>query len=282
MSTMRSILIVIVSLATGLMACGEDTNSLGPADLSQWCDFERPRQTCTLEEGFIVRDISDIEPICASPCRHASQITFINDGARALAGLQGFTEVDFLTVSTNEQGPENLVGLESLEMVGWLEISNTRSLKNLEGLKNVRHLGDPINDPDETSGLIIKDSSLTSLKGLDSLETIRSLGISNTPIDSLEPLKGVEILEGFGISITPMKTVDSIIISRPDFRAVDISQNNQLTSIPALEGVRAVTGGVTFEYNAKLSACEIDAFVDGLETKPEDRWIRVTGNKPCP
>ncbi len=281
---MRSILIIIASLfVAGLMACGEDSDlPAGPADLSQWCDFERHREDCWLDDTIFIRQVSDIEALCASPCTRIESVDFTGDGGKALEGMQGWKEVGYLFINTNEQGPENLVGLESLEMVGWLEISNTRSLENLEGLNNVRHLGDPINDPDETSGLIIKDSSLTSLQGLDSLETIRSLGISNTPIDSLEPLKGVEILEGFGISITPMKTVDSIIISNPDFRAVDISQNNQLTSIPALEGVRAVTGGVTFEYNAKLSACEINAFVDGLETRPEDRWIRVTGNKPCP
>jgi len=283
MSTMRSILIIIASLATGLIACGEDTNSpAGPADLSQWCDFERPRQNCTLEEGFIVHDIADIQVICNSPCNELQQVVFEGEGGRALAGLHGWKKVGYLSINTNEQGPENLVGLESLEMVDWLEISNTRSLKNLKGLNNVRHLGGQVNDPEIPSGLFIKDSSVTSLEGLDSLETIRTLEISHAPINSLMPLENVEIIDFLGVRSTSVKSIEGIIISSPDFRAVNISQNEELTSIPALDLVRAVTGGVTFEYNAKLSACEIDAFVDNLETRPEDRWIRVTGNKPCP
>lgn len=283
---MRSILIIIASLfVAGLMACGEDTNSpAGPADLSQWCDFERPRQNCTLEEGFIVHEVADIQAICNSPCTELQQVTFEGEGGRALAGLHGWTKVDYLSINTNEQGPENLVGLETLEQVDWLEISNTRSIKNLVGLTNLKVLGDPTSDPlMGFHGLEISDSGgFESLEGLDSLQTIQTLAITHSPVSSLAPIAGVEIGVSIDLTFTNLRSIDSVVIKDPNFLAIQATNNNELTSIPALSEVKHVGRAVILESNPKLPQCEIEAFVDGLETRPEDRRIRVTNNKPCP
>jgi Leucine-rich repeat (LRR) protein len=192
--------------------------------------------------------------------------------------MQGFVEVERLVVSTPDNGPTNLEGLEDLERVSrFLDLSSNRSLQNLQGLTNLKSVG----NPDTNSGLLIVDSSVSSLDGLESLETLQALEISNSPIDSLAPLEGVEIREGLGITFTEVGSVTGITFDDTELRAVDISNNDKLTSIPALEGVRSVSGGVVFQSNPKLSRCDIDAFVDGLETRPSAEWIRISGNMPC-
>jgi hypothetical protein len=261
------------------MGCGDEpTVPSEPADLSQWCDFERPREDCTLDDALLIEEISDIEQVCSSPCTHARNLSFLNDGTRALGGMQGFVEVERLVVSTPDNGPTNLEGLEDLERVsGFLDLSSNRSLQNLEGLNNLKSVG----NPDTNSGLLLVDSSVSSLDGLESLEWLQALEISNSPIDSLAPLEGVEIREGLGITFTEIGSVAGMTFDDTELRAVDISNNDELISIPALEGVRSVSGGVVFQSNPKLSRCDIDKFVDGLETKPSAEWIRISGNMPC-
>lgn len=274
-----------VLLATGLVSCGDEPKVPSePADLSQWCDFERPRQDCTFEEPLLIKEVSDIEPVCASPCTRARNLLFENDGTRALAGLQGFVEIDYLTISPPDSGPTNLEGLEDLEQVGGaLSITSSQSLESLDGLDRLRNVGN--SRPDESGefyGLLIRDSKITSLDGLDSLETIESLAINNAPVSSLAPMEGVEIQHSIDISFTRVGAIEGLVVAgETELQSVRLSNNDSLTSIPALLGIRNVVGATIFESNPKLSRCDIDAFVDGLETKPSAEWIRISGNMPC-
>lgn len=150
-------------------------------------------------------------------------------------------------------------------IIGFIDITGD-NITNLEGLQGIKGI---------YSGLYIHDASqLTSLSGLDSLEYIVDLEISNTPLTSLEGLGKVNLIE-LTMDIHDMPTLASFAGFGNYPCVVGSLKIWNCDALSTLEGLEALS-----EVGAPLSIKENDALlnISGLQNIVQIGTIEIENN----
>ena len=103
-------------------------------------------------------------------------------------------------------------------------------------------------------------SELTSLKGLEGLESVRALEVVG--MDKLTSLSGLDKLRGVNSLTISVNYLLSDIGGLPNgftIGSLYVNGNPELTSLDGLDGI-TVTDLIAFENNVKLSSCKAAAF----------------------
>ena len=276
---------ILTTLSASALACGDssdNTNNVENSDIVlEDCVKPDPNLDCLLLEGKQLRieTQEEVDLICNSSCTKAHRI-FISDSSdsKKLKILRRITEVDRLSVSGDVPadlkylsgltraisisiGDSNKLksfkGLEALEYAETFMAENLPSIRNMEGLNNLKDSGQ--------LGSVFRVSSndsLQSLKGLENLSSVGKLEVTSNP--SLKTLEGLENLEATR-------------------SWVYIEINRSLTSIEALKNLKTIKHSIRIEDNPALPQCQAEKLVTQIGGKaglgPGDPSIRiVTGN----
>lgn len=152
-------------------------------------------------------DLAGLEAIA-----HASEVQIVNnDTLKDLSGLDGLEETTASFLIQNNESLQDLQGLAKLEQVYYLAVHDNPKLIDLSGLDSLTTA---------TLGLSIGycanggNGSLTDLHGLESVQTIASLGVENnasmtslTGLDQLTSLTSLFVRNNPGVSSLEAKAL---------------------------------------------------------------------------
>ena len=178
------------------------------------------------------------------------------------------------TVAIEDSDIINLQGLSTLDSIGGcLRIINNPLLANLDGLENLRYVGECmiwILGSGHTEGLTISGNEvLASLAGLNRLKTVKD-GVSIVANPAMTELNGLDSLSDVGTGIWGLGTSDpapsySIQISEnsslkkigglanlDSLAILEISLNDSLLSLEGLENLRAIGWSLRIAENYSL------------------------------
>ena len=155
------------------------------------------------------------------------RITHLEVRGNDISNLKGLKNLKFInTFKISQTALTDLSDLAAIEGIGILEIISNPTLKNLDGLQNIRKLGI---DGNFNPGLVLQDNnSLQNLEGLNNLAEVRSLKIfNNTALNSIEAL---ENLSG-------------------EVGRIEISKNSDLSNLNGLANIESIPVGLHLREN---------------------------------
>lgn len=254
------------------VACSGESK---PLDLCE-PEFEQKPKDCVFGEHGLnrYRSATDFYELCQTPCKTAGHLRIINvDGLQSLRPLTGFETIDAVHLSELPQ-LRSLAGLETVETLKVLGIRGEVGLKSLEGLRDV------------TSVWNLEIEAAGQLKSFRGLETVREIGTvkitGNPSLTSVSALSDVKRREGqrmfVWISGNPkLRRIDALGKVR-EVETLTISGNKRLESLEGLMGLEKVKSKLVIRDNPELGRCEIEAFLDGLET---GEYVTIENNHPA-
>ena len=275
------LLVMSSSLLLQCAACGSDSQN------EPLCEppTEDLRDDCFISEEDIVNvnNRDDLEPFCTSRCTKLPGGLRINgvglDGMTDLSVFRNVKSVDQFIAVTNTKDLRSLEGLENVESLLRLEITENERLRSLKGLENLKEVGvlEISNNP-----------GLTSLEGLDRLEVF--FEESEAPIeirnnDSLEELDGFPVLkEAATISIQGndnLKRITGFPQLERTRLGLRILQNSRLETLAGAFPEVQVVPGLTIEGNPMLPQCDAMAFVERVENDPDRTTVEGNPQLAC-
>lgn len=193
-------------------------------------------------------------------------------------------------------------------VLGVVEIRNCPQLTNLNGLHNIKFIGN-----DALDGFILRDlpalNSLNALNNLDSINgefTIRTCNILNTltGLNHLKKANGSVIIRD-NAALQNLNGLDSLTYIG---ETLEIVENPQLTSVTALSQVNTIVGGIEggvfieanstltnltglgnsltaigsnldITLNGNLNLCHVPSICKYLADPPPGAIINITANK---
>lgn len=240
-----------------------------------------------------------------------------------ITNLDSLIQVESITQRLYIENMDNLISIEGLKNISHIGtdiwITGNPLLSSLEGLNNIDSChylfmisgNDAITDVSDLESLVyannlsISDNaSLTSMNGLESLDTIAgNLGISYNPIlnniealdnlskiggiltlshnNNLENLHGLEGLRSIGLdlrihnctSLSTLSGLDSLTSIGGD---LSIYENNSLQTLSGIDNIEAESiMNLSITYNPQLSTCEVQSVCDYLANPNGDIQIYV-------
>ncbi|MFC1609458.1 hypothetical protein ACFL6C_00740 [Myxococcota bacterium] len=191
-------------------------------------------------------------------------------GFANLTSISGALEIMF----NNALG--SIVGLESLVTVGgdmWL-LGHT-SLTEIPGLGALSSVA---------GNLHIQDNDLASLSGLATLASVPNGSIMISGNATLTSLEGLDQLTTVGYELTVAENANLTSLnglgSLTTLARLTVEENPSLTDLSALTETVSISQRITFQNNIQLAYCEIQEWLDSLDTT----FISITrsGNAdPC-
>lgn len=230
----------LVLLSLLVVGCG-DTEETEPPDRFEGMDCPRFEMDsfddCTFEKDDGDDDVEmssdeDVEQFCQSSCDKLGHISVRN--------------ADDITDMRLYLGVKEAYGIH---------IDSADNFEDFEGLENLESL---------EGGVYIEDvPALTSLKGLDSLETV-----GNT-----------FTLHGSGSDI-PLKTLEGLESLREvEHNSFQVYRLDELRSVDELESLEKVDGELQITNNPKLPNCQAEAIADRVEA--DNVQIHGNGSGTC-
>lgn len=279
MKPFRELFTILTALV--VTACGDDRPA--PVELCS----PPPPEDCTIDleqipngdvenQRVLVEDARDLEPFCDQACtRLDAYLDFqIRDGAppKSLSPLRNIKEFLGISINNGSYGAPDFRGLESVERMRSLSVFDESSLTSLKGLESLKEVG-----------VITLDRvpNLKTLDGLNGLERIdddafypENAGVITliqgaNSLTSFEGLDSLASINGRFIvesnsSLTSFEGLESL----RDAGEFQIQRNPKLRSLEGLGGVETASQ-LIFDSNPALPSCEIDRFAEGVD---------VTGN----
>ena len=241
------------------------TNNDGLMDLSNFPNISAVSRDLIITHNDLLTDLTGLE--------HIDSVGFQliiedNDELSTVSGLDNLVYLGAGLKILDNLKLENLQGLSSLNFVsepdagidGFTTISNNPLLNDLTGLEGITEFGERLS--------ITGNSGLTSLLGLQNLESVPNESFWITNNDALLDLDGLSSLNlTSGLVIQFNDNLQSIngLSSLTDLNSASIViiNNPQLDSLTGLEGLDISTLG-SFEAtgNGSLSYCHVQTICD--------------------
>ena len=254
---------------------GEDVRVFSPDGIDEVC---RPECPSTLHLGrvrhdLVIRGVPGLENLegLENVERLRDLTIAANPDLESLKGLGSLSGLRSLTVKWNAK-LSDFRGLKALEGISWkLVVDSNGSLESLSGLGSIvdvtnmridsnpqlRSLGDFDGPPHLGILELVRNPRFTDLSALSGTKSAHELALSYN--ESLETLRGLETLESLEI--------------------LDLTGNEGLKSLSGLEKLRDA-GDVDIVGHPEIPTCEVEAFVEGLESTEEVR-IENNGDGEC-
>jgi hypothetical protein len=243
--------------------------------------------TCLPHGNYYFLSQNDIDnfQVHYPACTHLNgNVTIIGDDIKNLHGLNEISDIagnlsighsNYLTPKGT--GLSDLAGLDALEKVYDVEISNNNHLKNLSGLNSLKNTGNfALGDNDSLvsiTGLsslkevdhffyIIGNRSITNLAGMDSLNTAGDLWIRSN--DKLTDIGGFpslrRVFTSLEISENPSLVMLNGFNKLNEVYVLDIYNNDKLNSLAGLNSLNTIHAHLNLKNNRSLPA------LSGLES----------------
>lgn len=172
----------------------------------------------------------------------------------------------------NNPSLENLYGLEKITRLGVLTIDGNNSLVDLEGISNLDTVGainirlneqlvdlTPFSDIKTVEYLSIENNnSLIDLSGFEGLESVsrKLLIMENSSLESLRGLENIESLGGFGISyndkLENLTGLEGLTTITNDTYGFTISANPLMSTLTGLDNLIQAEGQIAIAANESL------------------------------
>lgn len=262
--------LALVFLLLGAIAgCGEDEGpSTPPAE--EWCDLDRPREDCYLDENVLVNndDVEAARVLCETPCLGVKDVGFYSSDQEIVKALKGFQHIGALSIVAADETVEDLRFLESLESAGIVEINGTRGLRSLKGLENLRTIKPPEGvQPEGIQLEITENAKLTSISALENLEEVNAVAISEngalTEIDGPPRVEPRKVRIRNNRSLKAIRGFDSMV----ETGTIEIVGNFSLTEIEGFTNLKSIFS-LTVSNNRLLDGCEVSRLLDQLDEPP--------------
>ncbi|TXD35282.1 hypothetical protein FRC96_11440 [Lujinxingia vulgaris] len=249
-----------------LQDCSEeppDYRPLDADDIPRLCE-----EGCTHVAFFDLGGLSDVTEL--DSFNHLTRLgELFYRSQYNLKILDGFSSVERLGgVSLDDSSTlEAFRGFDRLERIdARVEIKSHPELRAITAFQNVREIGELVEPLDERLPTeqsfrleISSANKLTDLSGFSSLEVVNFL--------ALRHLGALTSMDDFG-SLRETKT----------FVLQDLAS---LESIEGLASMEHIHQAARFLDLPNVKRCEIEAFIDGLETPPVDLMIERVSEDPC-
>ncbi len=164
-----------------------------------------------------------------------------------LSGLEKLQSIDSMLLIQGCHGLKSLHGLDSLRKVKFVDVSFNDSLTDLSALGNLPH---------NLFGLNIGGVSLTSLQGLQHLDSIGAggLSLSSTGLSQLNDLSQIEYIAGrldigYNPALASLAGLSNLGGVGGD---LSITANPALTSLAELSSLTGVGGTFTLDYQENM------------------------------
>ena len=194
-----------------------------------------------------------------------------NDALTSLEGLIGSTGFVSVIITGNAQ-LATLTGLEGVQELGFLSISQNPSLENLNGLSNLERLVSNAGGTGNAS--LTNNESLADISSLSSLQSVAAtLGFSQLPaLSSMDGLEALQVVGTLNIihleSLNDLSAMGQLADVSNDMTLRDLPQLAELTG---LEGLERVGFDLTLENIPLLTSL---SGLSGLEEVGRRFWIR--------
>jgi hypothetical protein len=217
--------------------------------------------TGRLQVAGSVTDLSDLMRL-----NHVGGDLVISTLLPSLRGLDGLRSVGGSVRLEQNEALRNADALGNLRSIGRnLELNNNSALTRLPVFNSLQAL----------SGLVIENSALTSLSGLERVQVVQLLTISgNRALTNLRGLEGIQGIHStwtirYNESLTSLEGLEGLEII--DTASLIIEQNDALTSLQGLSSLRTLMLGELFiRDNPALTS------LDGLDSLDSDQEMNVT------
>jgi len=193
-----------------------------------------------------------------------------------LSAFSNLTKVNSVQLTGGNRNMQGLNKLERVEDAFWV---NGGSLESYDGLDALKYVGGRF--------WIYQNPFITDLSGLESIETIGLLEISNNP--NLQSLQGIENLKSTPIGIdikdnprlTSLVSFNNLSIGQEiEGNGIGIRNNDALTNLNGFETISNFTGLVAVHDNDILrDLCDLQSiFVNGTIgiVRIEDNFLNPT------
>ncbi len=176
---------------------------------------------------------------------------FVNNVSR-LENLEGLNNLARIGGSLNINGPNfiNYKGLSRLKTVDGLIVFG-RDMDAFTGFTGLESLESITG----SNGLALDKVNILTLQGLDNLQEVSNLFLTNTTLQNLESLSnltsiGGDVMIKGNSNLVNLEGLNSVISISGD---LDFSYVNNLLSLQGLEELRTIGGFLSIVYNEKLN-----------------------------
>ena len=215
--------------------------------------------------------------LCSTECNSLDGVSFWGvSGLESLDTLEGITKVSTLILLDNPD-LKNIRGIEGASIKKGINIDGNNTLMSLSGVTE-----------DELHHFHLENNN--SLKNLDGLESVESIGYSgrdipgklkiamNTGLRSLKGLSNVEELYTLRIvDNANLKRISGLSKVKTVEGHFSIANNPSLKSIESLMGIETLEKGLNITNNPSLPSCQVQKFVENVDVN-ENYQVSVGNN----
>jgi len=234
--------------------------------LMQWKGLENLQSVGTME--IIFTPISSFHGL--NKLESIEQLILKHTHFDSLKGAPKWKSLSALYIDF-EEGLEDLRGLEQLvDPPRYIDINHATNLRTLHGLEHVQYL----------DYLRLSDNPLLqNMRGLRRLHTVGQFVIaSNDQLQNFEGLLALTQVEEWNIRNNRALTALGSLVSLRRMRSLTVERNAALKSLRGLE--RIVSGqlrSLRLRDNAQLSYCHVEPICDYLQSREGDIGQNATG-----
>ena len=257
-------------------ACG-DTGSTAAPPIEDWCDLDRPRESCELRGARIV-SWEDMSELCETECDSLGSVIIGEVDYEVLKGLKGFTKMSSLTLSSLDSGVVDLRFLSDLKELQSLSVYSNGGLRSLAGMEDVSFVKSC--EQCDRQIQIEYNPKLRSFEGLQNVREVESLSIEGH--ENLEAIDGFDSLERASVFISGNAKLKRIsgFKNMKNPSAIGITINQNLERIDGFTSVEQLDF-LTLDRNRKLNMCDVDRILSQLEEPPEVVEISDSNGPLC-
>ncbi len=230
-----------------------------PAEEVEDCDIPLGSQDLRLFE------IEDFEVLCAATCNRVRGAIVVGPKISSLRPLKNIKYVGYL--SLNEARLSLKGELESLEAMGTFSMTSNDNIRRIEGLDKVSSIG------------WISVEANTVLEHFDAFSSLEEMDEAFNLIDNPN-LKYAKVLPSLkehrnAIIIADNRRLERLegLNEQASTTYFEIFSNRSLTDISGLKSPQAIGMTLKIELNERLPKCQVDAFIDGIEQRPEYNFV---------
>ena len=212
-----------------------------------------PTESVVLDSQEAIDDFSSNYPNCTN----FQETLIVEEGNGLVDNLLGLGPLTYIKeFKVRFTHLINFEGLDALETIEALEVSNNIDLINFEGLESVQRV-DIIN--------VFDNPTLSSLSGFSGLTTVEHLNLfDNIQLSSLQSFGGLQFIESIRIAGNQIQSLEGFENITTITEEIFIS-NEQLISLDAFSGLANFSGSLYFWNNSQLIDFSVFEQVTQLE-----------------